>query len=204
MSTIVSINFFLKNGSNSVWKLTLKLRICVRFASTFNVVRVAVLTYDLVICKDSNDCLGFSIEYSCHTIINIKHEWRLSLQLMTNWSLTSNYSNACLGIVIGRVCNLMAADALLMQLIHTLNSSRLHCCKSIPCYLRNNKNWEIKKKYKEFFKFNHGPWFHEGAHSQLDWLALHLKVGSGIDYLFLEIIRSYVDKFNVFLLCWQS
>ena len=40
--------------------------------------------------------LGFSIEYSCHTIINIKHEWRLSLQLMTNWSLTSNYSNACL------------------------------------------------------------------------------------------------------------
>ena len=43
--------------------------------------------------------MGFSIEYSCHTIINIKHEWRLSLQLMTNWSLTSNYrlySNACL------------------------------------------------------------------------------------------------------------
>ena len=32
--------------------------------------------------------MGFSIEYSCHTIINIKHEWRLSLQLMTNWSLT--------------------------------------------------------------------------------------------------------------------
>ena len=51
---------------------------------------------DLVICKDSPDYLGFSIEYSCHTIINIKHEWRLSLQLMTNWSLTSNYSNACL------------------------------------------------------------------------------------------------------------
>ena len=57
VSTIVSINFFLKNGSNSVWKLALKLRICVRFASTFNVERVAVLTYDLVICKDSNDCL---------------------------------------------------------------------------------------------------------------------------------------------------
>ena len=37
--------------------MDLKLRICVRFASTFNVVRVAVLTYDLVICKDSNDCL---------------------------------------------------------------------------------------------------------------------------------------------------
>ena len=35
----------------------------------------------------------------------------------------------------------------------------------------------------------------------LDWPALHLKVGSGIDSLFLEIIRSYVDKFNVFLLC---
>ena len=57
VSTIVSINFFLKNGLNSVWKLALKLRICVRFASTFNVERVAVLTYDLVICKDSNDCL---------------------------------------------------------------------------------------------------------------------------------------------------
>ena len=27
---------------------------------------------------------------------------------------------------------------------------------------------------------------------------LHLKVGSGIDKQFLEIIRSYVDKFNVF------
>ena len=35
----------------------MKFRICVRFASTFNVVRVAVLTYELVICKDSNDCL---------------------------------------------------------------------------------------------------------------------------------------------------
>ena len=32
---------------------------------------------------------------------------------------------------------------------------------------------------------------------RLDWLALHLKVGSEIDYLFLEFIRSYVDKFNV-------
>ena len=65
VSTIVSIIFFFLNGSNSVRKLALKLRICVRFASTFNVVRVAVLTYDLVICKDqdlvickdSNDCL---------------------------------------------------------------------------------------------------------------------------------------------------
>ena len=36
------------------------LRICVRFASTFNIVCVAVLTYDLVICKDSNDCLSYS------------------------------------------------------------------------------------------------------------------------------------------------
>ena len=26
----------------------------------------------------------FNIEYSCHTITNIKHGWRLSLQLMTN------------------------------------------------------------------------------------------------------------------------
>ena len=39
----------------------MKLRICVRFASTFNVERVAVLTYDLVICKDSNDCLELPI-----------------------------------------------------------------------------------------------------------------------------------------------
>ena len=33
-------------------------------------------------------------------------------------------------------------------------------------------------------------------HTDLDWLALHLKIGS--DYLSLEIIRSYVDKFNAF------
>ena len=46
--------------------------------------------------------MGFSREYSCYTIINIKHEWRLSLQLMTNWSLTSNYSNACLAGNHGR------------------------------------------------------------------------------------------------------
>ena len=37
-----------------------------------------------------------NIEYSYHTITNIKHVRRLSLQLMTNWSLTCNYSNACL------------------------------------------------------------------------------------------------------------
>ena len=53
VSTIVSINFFFEKW----FKLALKMRICVRFASTFNVERVAVLTYDLVICKDSNDCL---------------------------------------------------------------------------------------------------------------------------------------------------
>ena len=45
----------------------LKLRICVRFASTFNVERVAVLTYDLVICKDSNDCLTFAIDIQTQT-----------------------------------------------------------------------------------------------------------------------------------------
>ena len=28
--------------------------------------------------------MRFNIEYSCHTITNIKHDWRLSLQLMTN------------------------------------------------------------------------------------------------------------------------
>ena len=26
----------------------------------------------------------FNIEYSCHTITNIKHGWQLTLQLMTN------------------------------------------------------------------------------------------------------------------------
>ena len=41
--------------------------------------------------------MSFNIEYSCHTITNIKHGRRLSLQLMTNWSSTCNYRNACLG-----------------------------------------------------------------------------------------------------------
>ena len=59
----------MKNGSNSVQKLALKLRICVRFASTFNVERVAVLTYDLVICKDSNDCLLYI--YTIRTFLSI-------------------------------------------------------------------------------------------------------------------------------------
>ena len=31
------------------------MRICVRFATIFNVEKVAVLTYDLVICKESKD-----------------------------------------------------------------------------------------------------------------------------------------------------
>ena len=35
--------------------------------------------------------MSFNIEYSCHTITNIKQGRRLSLQLMTNWSLTCNY-----------------------------------------------------------------------------------------------------------------
>ena len=41
--TIVSIIFFL-NSSKPLRKLTLKLRICVRFAAMFNVERVAILT----------------------------------------------------------------------------------------------------------------------------------------------------------------
>ena len=41
----------------------------------------------------------FNIKYSCHTITNIIHGRRLSLQLMTNWSLTCNYSNACLRLL---------------------------------------------------------------------------------------------------------
>ena len=40
--------------------------------------------------------MSFNIKYSCHTITNIKHGRQLSLQLMTNWSLTCNYGNACL------------------------------------------------------------------------------------------------------------
>ena len=46
--------------------------------------------------KNESDLLkvSFNIEYSCHTITNIKHGRQLSLQLMTNLSLTCNYSNA--------------------------------------------------------------------------------------------------------------
>ena len=40
--------------------------------------------------------MGTTIEYSCHTITNIKHGRRLSLQLMINSSFICNYSNACL------------------------------------------------------------------------------------------------------------
>ena len=57
VSTIVSINFFWEKWFEFCVRIGFELRICVRFASTFNVERVAVLTYDLVICKDSNDCL---------------------------------------------------------------------------------------------------------------------------------------------------
>ena len=63
----------MKNGSNSVCKLALKLRICVRFASTFNVERVAVLTYDLVICKDSNDCLKTVL--NCNTFCQLQTQF---------------------------------------------------------------------------------------------------------------------------------
>ena len=41
--TIVSI-IFLLNSSKPLRKLTLKLRICIRFAAMFNVERVAILT----------------------------------------------------------------------------------------------------------------------------------------------------------------
>ena len=49
----------------------------------------------------------FNIEYSCHTITNIKHGWQLSLQLMTNRSLTCNYSNACLGTYVLCYCKFL-------------------------------------------------------------------------------------------------
>ena len=55
--------------------------------------------------------------------------------------------------------------------------------------IRNRKTLHRKKMYaKVTSKSGTAP-------------TAYLKVGSGIDYLFLEIIRSYVDKFNVFLLC---
>ena len=44
VSTIVSINFYFENSPNSCCKLALKLRICVRFATTSYVECVAVLT----------------------------------------------------------------------------------------------------------------------------------------------------------------
>ena len=54
VSTIVSINFFFEK-----W-----FKFCVKIGfevENLFVERVAVLTYDLVICKDSNDCLQFHI-----------------------------------------------------------------------------------------------------------------------------------------------
>ena len=60
VSTVVSIILFFEICSNSWWKLALKLRICVRFAAIFYVERVAGCSYnDLVICKDSSDCLKY-------------------------------------------------------------------------------------------------------------------------------------------------
>ena len=38
----------------------------------------------------------------------------------------------------------------------------------------------------------------------LDWLALHLKVRSRIDQIFLEIVRSYVDKFYFYYYADES
>ena len=44
VSTIVDTLQKIANGSKSLRKMALKLRICVRFAAIFNVERVAVLT----------------------------------------------------------------------------------------------------------------------------------------------------------------
>ena len=44
--------------------------------------RVAVLTYDLVICKDSNDCLQFTIVITLKNFINRSNSlWKLCLKL---------------------------------------------------------------------------------------------------------------------------
>ena len=49
--------------------------------------------------------MSFNIEYSCHTITNIKHGWRLSLQLLYI-SEPGNQSNCqCLrSAVLHRLC----------------------------------------------------------------------------------------------------
>ena len=59
VSTIVSIIFFFFKWFKFCVKIGFEVEnLCqIRFASTFNVERVAV--YYLVICKDSNDCLAF-------------------------------------------------------------------------------------------------------------------------------------------------
>ena len=69
-------------------KLALKLRICVRFASTFNVERVAVLTYDLVICKDSNDCLHVDMTTRSKTMNTLVQICHISLRTFASISIT--------------------------------------------------------------------------------------------------------------------
>ena len=68
VSTIVSINFFFEKWFKFCVKIGFEVEICVRFASTFNVERVAVLTYDLVICKDSNDLDGGKVGHFLYKI----------------------------------------------------------------------------------------------------------------------------------------
>ena len=75
--------------------MALKLRICVKFASTFNVERVAVLTYDLVICKDSNDCLPANIRNiaKCEPS-TFKHSLDRYLQTITDLPCVPNDDNS--------------------------------------------------------------------------------------------------------------
>ena len=57
-------------------------------------------------------------------------------------------------------------------------------------YCSTDVNWNCLKVTVPHFTVIYGL--------HVDWLALHLKVG--LKVTFLEIIRSYVDKFNVFFL----
>ena len=106
--------------------MALKLRICVRFASTFNVERVAVLTYDLVICKDSNDCLGHLEEHGILT--DLQHGFRTGrsceTQLITTFhDIASAYNKkgSQIGIAVldfSKAFDTVPHDGLLSKLKH--------------------------------------------------------------------------------------
>ena len=86
--------------------------------------------------------MSFNIEYSCHTITNIKHGRRLSLQLMTNLSLTCNYSNACLGSEV--VCYTENQITKLQTEENKALRYTVRKCKKMYCYKRiKGGRWTI-------------------------------------------------------------